>query len=477
MVAVLIDLHVRPVWTEDGDADVELLLVQARDHGLDAVVVAVPDGVVELPDAAEVIAATGVQVFHAVELPTDAGTMLCYPRQLDAWFQGAAWRALPRLADSELYAADEVVQAFVQRGGAVIAVGNTLQPLPAGITAQVLVGGDPSMRAEEDRLPVGPGGRLAGVGASGSSPGQPGFGCAATVFACPPTGQESLVEGLRSGRMWPASIGPVPVVERGVSSPAEARSPRADQEGGETAARQPEGRQGSQRQHREDRAKVGREPQVAAEAQPGRDATVREAPPVSARDHAGATREPAGGRGAKVVKKPSRYDVMERPGDNRGNRLNRDEVLRTLLWVPASEEDQPSLDPVALMYGLDTKKQMRWRDKSDVDLDRNVNGNRNKGPDPNIMAHPQFEDMRQERLQLSLLFAQTEERNDLQESVALRFALSQLRRNEDGLPVLNSGPNRGRSGPRHQGHAGNGNGNGGGGNGGNGQGRGNRRRR
>ncbi len=463
MVAVLIDMHVRPLWTEDGDPDVELLLVQARDHGLDGVVVALADGLVELPDAAEVIAATGVQVFHGVELPTDAGDLLCYPRQLDAWFQSAGWRALPRVADSELYVAEDVVQAFSQRGGAVVAVGNSLQPTPTGVTAQVLVGHDQGGRGDEDRLPVGPGGRLAGVGASGASPGQPGFGAAATVFACPPTSQESLVEGLRSGRMWPAAIGPVPVVERSASSPAEPRSERAEADGAEPVARQPEGRQGSQRQPREERSKVAREAHPAGEGQQG-----REAP----RDNL-ATREPAAARGAKVVKKPSRYDVVERPGDNRGNRLNRDEVLRTLLWVPASEEDQPSLDPVALMYGLDTKKQMRWRDKSDVDLDRNVNGNRNKGPDPNIMAQPQFEDMRQERLQLSLLFAQTEERNDLQESVALRFALSQLRRNEDGLPVLNAGPSRGRSGPRHgQGHSsGGGNGNG------NSQGRGNRRRR
>lgn len=460
MVAVLIDLHVRPLWSEDGDPDVELLLVQARDHGLDGVVVAVADGLVELPDAAAVIAATGVQVFHGVELATDAGTLLCYPRQLDAWFQSAGWRGLSRLADSDLYAAEEVVQAFLQRGGAVVAVGNSLQPMPAGVTAQVLVGHDQGGRGDDERLPIGPSGRLAGVGASGASPGEPGFGAAATVFACPPTSQESLVEGLRSGRMWPASIGPVPVVERPVHSLAEVRGDRGEADGPEQPARMPEGRQGSQRQTREERSRV------AKEAQPAGDALSAREPP--------APREPAAARGAKPVKKPSRYDVVERPGDNRGNRLNRDEVLRTLLWVPASEEDQPSLDPVALMYGLDTKKQMRWRDKSDVDLDRNVNGNRTKGPDPNIMAQPQFEDMRQERLQLSLLFAQTEERNDLQESVALRFALSQLRRNEDGLPVLNAGPSRGRGGPRHgQGHTGNSGNNGNG----NTQGRGNRRRR
>lgn len=435
MVAVLIDLHVRPVWTEAGDPDIELLLVQARDHGLDGVAIAAADAVLEMPGAAEVIAATGVQLFHAVELPTSSGPLLCYPRVLDAWYQSAGWRALPRTSEDGTYAAEEVVQAFVQRGGAVVAIPGD-HAAPAGASALVLVGHGSEARGDDDRQ--SPSGRFAGVGASGSSPGQPGFGAAATVFACPPSGQESLVEGLRSGRMWPAAIGPVPQIERpvAVERPAVAdTAPRA------------EGRPA--RQGREEREFAGREAAPAREVAPPREPVQPREPPPA--------REP---RGAKVVKKPSRYDVVEKPGDNRGNRLNREEVLRTLLWVPQSEEDQPALDPVAMMYGLDTKKQMRWRDKSDADLDRNLNGNRNKGPDPNIMAHPQFEDMRQERLQLSLLFAQTEERNDLEDSIALRFALSQLRRNEEGLPVLSSGPRGGRGGPRHSG------GNGGGQNGG-----------
>lgn len=423
MVAVLIDLHVRPVWTEAGEPDIELLLVQARDHGLDGVAIAATDALLDLAGAAEVIAATGVQLFHAVELPSDAGPLLCYPRTLDAWYQGAGWQTLPRAAQQGAYLAQDVVQAFVQRGGAVVAVASD-RPVPAGATALVLVGHDAATASEDDRLALA--GRLPGVGASGASPGEPGFGAAATVFACPPSSQESLVEGLRSGRMWPAAIGPVPQIERPVAVERAAEPAQRPQE-----ARPP-------RPSREER-------EAARDAAGPRDAA--------------APREAAAPRPAKVAKKASRYDALERPGDNRGNRLNREEVLRTLLWVPATEEDQPALDPVALMYGLDTKKQMRWRDKSDAELDRNLNGNRNKGPDPNIMAQPQFEDMRQERLQLSLLFAQTEERNDLQESIALRFALSQLRRNEDGLPVLSAAPRSGRGGPRH---GGNGNGGGGG---------------
>ena len=465
MVAVLIDLHVRPVWTEAGDPDIELLLVQARDHGLDGVAIAATDAVLEMPGAAEVIAATGVQLFHAVELPTDNGPLLCYPRVLDAWYQSAGWRSLPRTSEDGIYAAEEVVQAFVQRGGAIIAIPGD-QAAPAGASALVLIGHGSEARGDDDRQ--SPSGRFAGVGASGTSPGQAGFGAAATVFACPPSGQESLVEGLRSGRMWPAAIGPVPQIERPAASE---RQPAA-----EAPARPVEGRSGRQGADRDAGPTQGREPVQGREMAAARDAgqgaqgayaQAREPAPV---------REAPQPRGAKVVKKPSRYDVVEKPGDNRGNRLNREEVLRTLLWVPQSEEDQPALDPVAMMYGLDTKKQMRWRDKSDADLDRNLNGNRNKGPDPNIMAHPQFEDMRQERLQLSLLFAQTEERNDLEDSIALRFALSQLRRNEEGLPVLSSGPRGGRGGPRHSG--GNGGQNGGGyGNNRGGAGGGGRRRR
>ena len=63
---------------------------------------------------------------------------------------------------------------------------------------------------------------------------------------------------------------------------------------------------------------------------------------------------------------------------------------------------------------------------SDNDLDR-VNGNRNRGHDPNVMAAPDFRELRAERQHVNLLLDTiSDRRDDGRNSIALRFAMSAI---------------------------------------------------
>ena len=424
-MAVLIDLHVRPLWSDGGALDAELLAVQARDHGLDGVVVVGDDAVVALGDTQEVLHSIGVQLFTAVALQTDNGKLLCYPRGDDAWYTEAGWQALaqPDAAEGARYAARAVVQAFVERGGAVVAIPgvNGWTPEPGVCALMVLQGGETALHevATRDAHRA----RVAGVGGSGCAPGEAAFGAAATLLATPAAGQDGLVEALRSSRVWPAQIGFVPDQR---NQHADQRSQNSDQRSQSSDQRQPP--RGADPQG--PAAERGPRPERPAYGQE-RDRQQAHGDRPVAVDRSGQSERPA-----PAPRTKPKADPLERPGDNRGNRLNREEVLRALWQPPSSDDNQPMLDPVALMYGVENRKQQRRRDLPDVELDRSFNGNRARGADPNVMAMPAFEEMRNDRQTLQILFAPAEEQNDLSESVALRFALSQVKRNGDGSPMM-----------------------------------------
>ncbi len=413
MTPALIDLHVRPVLNEAGQQDAELLAVQARDHGLDGLAVIALDEPVTLGDTADVSRATGVLLFAGVELATDAGRLVCFPRAIDDWYRGAGWRALPRASGSDAYAADAVVRAFAERGGATIAIASAFEgdapARPAGLAALDVTSmetartnapdEDDEGAADDDILAGGLddaalqsayAGRLPCIAGSRAAPGEARFGTVATVFASPPTSQESLVEGLRSGRVWPVEIG----------------APWADN------ALQPR------------RAAPIAQP-IAVQTNQPIHAPVPQSQPAAQHSERPQRQGPA-------QRKNGRYsDPLERPGDARGNRLNREALRRRI--APASDEgNQPAFDPVAAMYGLDGRKFLRFSGKSDIELDR-INGNRSKGADPNIMVLPAFDELRQERQHINLLFCQTEEEDDEGDSISLAWALSYFH-DEDGQP-------------------------------------------
>ena len=400
MIPALIDLHVRPLLDEEGRQDIELLAIQARDHGLDGIVIVGRDAAVDLGDTGAVTEATGVRVFSGVQIESDVGPLLCLPRQVDAWFRDAAWRGVAH-EDSDgrtIYRAQELVQAFTERGGAVVVAARApddAEPTgaregvvqPTGLSA-VVVTGTPAQTSIDDRaVQSAQDARLACVGGSASRPGEERFGAVATLFAAPPTSQENLVEGLRSGRVWPVEIGAA--VQQRVAAPAppprKAERPLAA-EGGDAALEVAEGRgDDASRQARIERV-----------------------------------REPKAPRPEKVRAK---VDPFERPGDNRGNRLNREEVRRLVTMPVLMDDIQPTIDPVAVMYGLENRRVLRNSNKSDAEIDR-INGNRARGPDPNVMVIPQFDELRAERQHVSLLFCQPDEDRSVEDSIALRFALA-----------------------------------------------------
>ena len=417
MTPALIDLHVRPVSNEAGQPDAELLAVQARDHGLDGLAVIALDEPVTLGETGDVSRATGVLLFCGVELLTDAGRLVCFPRTVDAWYSGAGWRALPRSATSDSYAADAVVRAFAERGGAVVAIASAFEgdapARPAGLCAldvtavdtgrDALAGDSEDAESEmaaggldDAALQSAYAGRLACVAGSRSAPGEARFGAVATVFASPPTSQETLVEGLRSGRVWPVEIGAA--WTEAVVQPRRAAPP----------------------------------PPPSAPQGPPAAAASLQAPQAQPQAQPQPNERPARQGTAPAQRKNGRYwDPQERPGDARGNRLNREALRRRI--APASDEgSQPAFDPVAAMYGLDGRKFLRHVGKSDIELDR-INGNRSKGADPNVMVLPAFDELRQERQHINLLFCQTEEEDDEEDSLSLTFALSYFQ-DEDGQP-------------------------------------------
>ena len=434
MTPVLIDMHVRPVLNEAGQHDTELLAVQARDHGLDGLVVVGVDEPVALGATADLTAATGVALFCGVEVATDAGRFVCFPREVDGWYAGAGWKSVARAeGGADGYAAEAIVRAFAERGGAVVAVASAFEQdapaRPAGVSALdvtfVEAEGEGAVASgdalDEGALKSAYAARLSCVAGSRSAPGDERFGTVATLFAAPPATQEALVDGLRSGRVWP--------VEIGTPGAWAALAPKRGQAGDARTARGDQGGRGDQAPRSEQPARG--EQSARGEQAPRGDRAESGAPGAETNGRGGVERRER--QPATSARKYGRYhDPNERPGDARGNRLNR-EALRRQLLSPADDETQPTFDPVAAMYGLDGRKQLRLSGKTDAELDR-INGNRSKGSDTNIMVLPSFDELRQERQHISLLFAQTEEAVDQDDSVSLYWALSYFR-DEEGQPT------------------------------------------
>ncbi len=443
VVPALIDLHVRPVLNEMGGPDVETIAVQARDRGLDGVAIIAADAAFDLGDTRSLTAATGIQLFVGVELTSEIGELLCFPRAVDDWYRAASWQALPRgnSGAPRVYAAAAVFKAFADRGGAVAVVPNAAAANADGAQATLIGATVVAMAAAADAGDAENGNeaiinaayaaRLACVGVSASGPSNTGFGAMATVFAAPPFSQESLVDGLRSGRVWPAEIG-VPWPQKTTIAQAQPQQRRERPAPAANATADAADERAQQARADEQQARADR----AAERKILHDKAIAERAALRAAQQAE--------RKAKQDKR-AKQDPFERPGDNRGNRLNRDDLKRQLVQ-PIENDEQPSFDPVAAMYGLDGRKQLRQANKSDIELDR-INGNRNKGPDTNVM-YMSFEDMRQERQHVSLLFAETEAEDQLEDSISLRFALSYYRQGSAPIQArdLPAAPSRRGSG-------------------------------
>lgn len=401
MNPALIDLHVR---LADGRSTAPAdLAAAALEAGLDGLLVVGRD----LAPPIACGEADGVALFCGVEIDSDVGRLVCVPAVDDDWFRNAGWRALH---DGESgYASAAIVSAFAERGGAVLVA----QPFDRDLDhpaceeaftatpgfAGVIVTSSPRHSTSNDRaLVAARGAGLPGVGGSASGPGDERFGGVATVFAEPPVDQATLAAALRSGRLWPAEIVALPpALEDG------------DDEGDDE----------------------GEAPVAAANGNVATTTSVRKAERATARSgnrKEGA--EPAAPRKADKPEKAERANTRQRKTereDNRGNRL--DPALLRKPAANAFDERQPEMDPIARLYGHgDRRPEGRLSHLSDAELDR-INGNRARGPDPNVMVSFDFREMRAERAHVNLLLeviaGQT---NDERDSLALRFAMNALQR-------------------------------------------------
>lgn len=378
MIPTLIDLHVRA----GADAlDLNSLREAAGAQGLDGLLLLGSDAAPSLGESGD---GNGVQLFVGAEIDTDIGRLLCVPAATDDWFQGRGWAEL-RTDEAAPYPAEAIAAAFGERGGAVIVA----QPFDRDLDHEALEDrfvGTPGLHAvvvtssarhttsNERAVTSAREAGLGIVGGSAAAPGNERFGGVATVFAEPPTDQASLVAALRSGRTWPAEL-----------MPARESNASADGEGDDEAE-----------------AKTERAPKE---------------------------------KKARVAEKKGKGKREPRE-DNRGNRLD-PAVLRRPTQNPWDHR-QPDFDPIAKLYGLaDRQRADRWAGKSDDELDR-INGNRTRGNDPNVMAAPDFRELRAERQHVGLLLDAIDHRDEFQESVALRFAVRALERvaEEEGVSAV-----------------------------------------
>lgn len=382
MIPALIDLHVRPQPDDDGVVDYGALAEDARGRGLDGLVLYGVDQSWDLEAAGEASQATGVHFFSGVEVDTDLGRLLCLPRETDAWFKERGWRALApdNGGGPAVYPGEALIAAFTERGGAVIVAQPFDRDLAhpcaeeaftqsTGLSA-VVVSSNPKHAMSNDKaLKAARKANLPCVAGSAAHPGLPHFGSVATIFATPPADQALLVEALRRGRVWPVEIG---VKQVGAEKVDEGRKERPARE-----AREP-------REVREPR-----EPKVAVEP-----------------------------------RKQKARRAGRNGDDNRGNRLQINN--RHAPEQSPYDSRQPDFDPIARLYGIDGRRQNKTQHLSDDELDR-INGNRNRGPDPNVMSRPDFGELRAERHHINLLLATIDPHAHADaDSISLRFALADL---------------------------------------------------
>lgn len=382
MSGAIIDVHVRlsagaPLTSAE-------LAAAARQVGLDGMVVVGHD----LPPAAEGGVVDGVLICCGVELDSTIGRLICIPAQEDPWFRAAGWRSH---YDAEVgYDAAEIIAAFRERGGAVVlahpfddglghvARADAFVGVP-GLSAMVVTSSPDHAALNERAAAAARAAGVVAVGGSADAPLGPRFGSSLTLLVEVPEDAAALVRALGDGRLWPLES--VAVVE----------SADEDEDDDDN----------------DDDAPPAAAPPSAERAAPG--------PRAEAKSRH---------ERQQLERQAARQRRTERE-DNRGNRLDAQIVRK-----PASnpfDHRQPDLDPIARLYGLaDRRPESRSGHASDDDLDR-VNGNRARGPDPNVMFVPDFRELRAERAHVNLLLETIEEqRDDLRESVAMRFALAAL---------------------------------------------------
>ncbi len=398
MVPTLIDLHVRPTVGEDGALDLAELANAARSQGLDGLVLFGLDAALDLSAAEDVTRDTGVRFFAGVELDTEVGRVLCLPGEPDQWYRDNSWRELANGAGPGSYPSAALVESFGARGGVVMMA----QPF--------------------DRDLEHPCAEAAFAATTG---------LVAVVVASNPRhamSNERAVSAARGAKLaCVAGSASAPGAEAfGRVATLFSKPPTSQTILIETL-------------------KTGRvwPAELGYQA-----ATDRSKGSGKGRDRSGQNKEPKSREQGKRGRRRRGDD------DNRGNRLD---VGRADGPKHNHFDDrQPDFDPIARLYGRDARRDNptgHHNHLSDEELDR-VNGNRNRGADPNVMTRPDFSELRAERHHIGLLMKTIDpHRHEQGDSVAMRFALAALGTGEP-LPPPPPRNNRGHGRDNQDGNRG-----------------------
>ncbi|MCO4759972.1 MAG: hypothetical protein KC502_00590 [Myxococcales bacterium] len=346
----------------DNPLDFTTLMTSAEERGLDGIVIVGDHVAPALPELPTNGKPPRFQMFSAVELDTEIGRLVCVPGTVDEWFSGAGWKELA--SEETGFKGADVVSAFTERGGTVFVA----QPYDR----------DLSHTCKEDAF----------VGQDGL--------CAVVVTSSPrhTTSNERAVAAALTAKL--------PGAGGSASAPDGARF-------GSVATLFPKAPLGQQSLIAG--LKSGRFWPVEITGFGRRKAELKEKKAV-------ANQQTKASKSERSPKKRGRKSK----DDNRGNQLDLARVTRPV--DNPFDNRQPDVDPIAKLYGLHDRRQDRHQGRTDDELDR-VNGNRNRGPDGNVMRAPDFRELRAERQHVNLLLQaiDTQRQRD-RDSIALRFAVS-----------------------------------------------------
>ena len=115
---MLVDLHAKSSATAGVRADVSAVLRRASEAGIDAVAFCETLSTASCQKTLAVAKTAGVHAFIGVEIPTDKGILIGFAPTIDEFYLQEEWRQLTEFATPP---ANEVIQLFDERGGAVIA--------------------------------------------------------------------------------------------------------------------------------------------------------------------------------------------------------------------------------------------------------------------------------------------------------------------------------------------------------------------